>query len=607
MAVEIGPLNPRVFGAFLRERGWRYVAVDGSRRGNVADPRAVGFVDLVADVRELGPIATGSADLVLIQHVIEEVEDYDRALAEIARVLAPRGTALLEIPFDPERERSEPHPPDVFGNVWSFGRDLLDVVRTHLGSVQLQPYSEGSAAGRLLVCRHAHHNPVAIENALPGDADWWGEHCSPGEIEGYASGCSVRPGDRLELHVSTNPPQRYRIAVYRLGWYGGAGARTITVHPAPRSDVQGLAREQPLISPGPKVDAAGWPITDVIAVDEHWTTGVYVASLTLTTGEGAGRSSFVPFVVRPPLGAVADVLVQQPVVAAQAYNNFGGKSLQTNNSTDGVAAASVTFDRPFAAWTAANLNALWPFVWDYQLVRYLEREGIDVSYTTDVDTHIEPWSVLGHRVLMTCGHGKYWTREIRDAFDTARDEGVSIACMGADTCYWQIRLEDNSRTLVEYHQQARDSEPDGALETERFRDLNPPRPECLLFGIQHQDGLAAKGQPPRDYQLTEECANHAWLDHTGFEHPATLRRLVGYESDAIQSGFEPPDATVFFRYDGPEPPPAETVAHRAPSGALVFAAGSLQFAWGLDDWGHQGHADERLKQFVRNVLADLIA
>jgi hypothetical protein len=46
---------------------------------------------------------------------------------------------------------------------------------------------------------------------------------------------------------------------------------------------------------------------------------------------------------------------------------------------------------------------------------------------------------------------------------------------------------------------------------------------------------------------------------------------------------------------------------RDPSGAQVFAAGSLQFSWGLDDWGRPGYADERLQRFMRNALQDLTA
>ncbi len=439
---------------------------------------------------------------------------------------------------------------------------------------------------------------------LAGDERWWGAHAPVRAIEGYVTQCSVRPGDALELHVSTTPAQRYRIGIHRLGWYDGRGGRTVAVLPGEGSDLQGLPRATPEPLAGPRIDSAGWPVTDSIHVEEGWTSGVYVARLELTTGEHAGSGAFVPFVVRAALGVQAAVLVQQPVTTVQAYNNWGGKSLYTSLSSNGEAAVAVSFDRPCPNWGKANLNARWPFVWDIQLLRFLEREGVDVAYATDVDTHREPWSLSGHRLLITSGHDEYWTAEMRDAFDAALAAGTNLACMGANTCYWQMRFEDEERTMVEYRWRVADPEPDRALKTEMFRNLDPARPECLLWGVQYQDGLTAAGKPPRHYELSANCLDHPWMRDTGFEHPATLEGLVGYEWDAIQEGREPAEATVFFHYEN-ELSNADAVVHRAASGALVFAAGSLQFSWGLDDWGHEGHADERLQRFMRNALADL--
>jgi hypothetical protein len=448
-------------------------------------------------------------------------------------------------------------------------------------------------------------NPIASENAREGARDWWGRHAPPHTIEGYSTQCSVRPGDRVELCVSTRPAARYRIAVYRLGWYGGRGARAVAAHPV-AGDLQGAPREVPEPHPGPQIEAARWPVTDVIPIDPDWPSGVYLARLILTSGEHAGLDALVPFVVRAPFGHVAQILLQQPVTTAQAYNHWGGKSLYASNSTDLLAAVKVSFDRPYPAWTLgslANLNARWPFGCDYQLIRYLEREGFDVAYTTDVDTHREPWSLAGHRLLMTSGHDEYWTREMRDAFDQALAAGVNLACMGANTAYWQMRFEDSERTMVEHRWRAQDPEPQRALKTEMFRNLDPPRPECLLWGVQYQDGLGLPAEP-RDYALTSECAGHPWLAGTGLEHPATLKGLVGYEWDAVQEGLEPAGATVFFHYEH-ELSNADALVRRDPSGALVFAAGSLQFSWGLDDWGRPGYADERLQRFMRNALDDL--
>jgi SAM-dependent methyltransferase len=152
-ALEIGPLNPRVFGQYLSERGWTYTSADQSRRGSPFDPRDTAFVDLEADACDLSFLGDSSTHLVLAQHVIEEIPDYRGALAEIARVLAEDGVALLEIPFDPTRPRSENHAPNAFGNVWRFGAELPDVAREHFGEVDVLLYQEGRHRGQLFVCR----------------------------------------------------------------------------------------------------------------------------------------------------------------------------------------------------------------------------------------------------------------------------------------------------------------------------------------------------------------------------------------------------------------------------------------------------------------------
>jgi SAM-dependent methyltransferase len=620
--LEAGPANPRVFGAHLEKLAWRYRSIDRWRTGNPHDPRAASFVDEETDLRDLSIFADGEFDLFIAQHVLEEIEGYERALDEIARVVRTGGTALLEIPFDRRRERSQPQPPDHFGNVWAFGAELLDQLRARFAEVREQPLAEGAYSGTLLVCTvgtrlatalgdgggvwSAASPATVVENARAGDEAWWAGRKAPGHaIEAYSSWPSVEPGGRLELHVSTRPAARYRVTIHRLGWYGGSGGRTVAEHPS-RSSAQGLPREAPPIGPGPSVPSCAWPVTDSIPIGTEWASGQYVAKLTLRGGEHEGNVAFVPFVVRAPLDQRADILVQMPFTTAHAYNHWGGKSLYPSNSSDGAAAVKVSFDRPFAAWHEANLNARWPFVWDLHLIRFLEREGFDVAYTTDLDTHREPWRLLSHPLVMTSGHDEYWSSEMRDAFDAVRESGASLACMGANTCYWQARFEDGERTMVEYRGADADPEPDPARKTMLFRELESPRPECLLWGVQYQDGMTPPRQAPRHYELTESCLGDRWLEGTGFEHPATLEGLVGYEWDALQRGHEPADATVFFHYEN-ELSDAHAVRHTTSAGGIVFAAGSLQFSWGVDDWARTGHADARLQRFMKNALEDMIA
>lgn len=150
--LEAGPLNPRVYGGFLRERGWEYVSIDRWSTGNPRDPRAVGFIDHEVDLRDLRLFGDGSFDLFITQHVLEEIPEVDEALSEIARILRPGGHAFLEVPYDERRPTSERTPPNDFGNVWRFGADLPQRVERHFAEVLPVPLEHYGWNGRLIAC-----------------------------------------------------------------------------------------------------------------------------------------------------------------------------------------------------------------------------------------------------------------------------------------------------------------------------------------------------------------------------------------------------------------------------------------------------------------------
>jgi hypothetical protein len=51
---------------------------------------------------------------------------------------------------------------------------------------------------------------------------------------------------------------------------------------------------------------------------------------------------------------------------------------------------------------------------------------------------------------------------------------------------------------------------------------------------------------------------------------------------------------------------SESTIYRAPSGAWVFATGTISWTWGLDDL-REGLADSRIQRTMQNVLALLLA
>ena len=340
-------------------------------------------------------------------------------------------------------------------------------------------------------------NPVEAENARPGTADWQLPRAPAGTVEAYTSQISVRPGETARFHVNTSPAARYRIKILRLGWYGGDGARLVACLPECSSDAAGADHPVDPIDPVTGERSAGWPVTDTVVVGDDWASGYYIGQVQLTSGPHAGKvSGAVPFVVREPAGDESPILVQASVNTWLAYNEWGGKSLYASASTNGVAATKVSFDRP--------LNTAEFLTHEYPLLRFLEREGYDVSYQTEVDTDAAP-SASSRIGSCRRGHDEYWTGRMRDAFEAARDAGVNLAFMGSNMAYWQVRYEKGRRTMVGYKLTA-DPEPDPARETVRFRDLVPERPECELIGVQYDYGQFDSGSVRRDFTVTTDAA-----------------------------------------------------------------------------------------------------
>jgi hypothetical protein len=70
-------------------------------------------------------------------------------------------------------------------------------------------------------------NPIQLENAKAGTTSW--QLSNPAvnhEIEGYASRTSLNRGEQISFFVNTAAAS-YTLEVFRVGWYGGAGGRSV--------------------------------------------------------------------------------------------------------------------------------------------------------------------------------------------------------------------------------------------------------------------------------------------------------------------------------------------------------------------------------------------
>jgi hypothetical protein len=473
--------------------------------------------------------------------------------------------------------------------------------------------------------------PIALENQRTGFAKWeltnpaWGH-----EIEGYAGATSVQPGETILLYVNTTSP-RFSVEIFRMGWYGGAGARRVLEF----RGMQGGKRSIPVPREGDGLIECRWPVSCRVPIGRDWVSGVYLARL---TGSSDGKQSFIPFVVREPRRARgassrrAPILIQCSVNTWQAYNNWGGKSLYDFNSFGGRA-IRVSYDRPYASSAEAArgagageflsmTHAAHPAGWEYPFVRWIEREGYDVAYATNVDVERDSSLCQGRKALLLVGHDEYWSRAMRDNVEAARDRGVNLGVFAANVCYWQVRFEPSTsgsedRILFCAKEPDRDpvydTERDADL-TVRFRNLHPKRPEISFLGV-----MLSAEDVEGNFTPVPEAARHWVYAGTGIASGRTksIPGLLGYEvdrsfkDDASFARWSPKGLTVLARaWVQPNKVgrvPTESTIYTAPSGAVVFAAGTMQWSWGLDDWGAPGLRSPRrhpdLERITKNLLA----
>jgi hypothetical protein len=346
---------------------------------------------------------------------------------------------------------------------------------------------------------------------------------------------------------------------------------------------------------------------------------VYLAKLT----GASGHDSYILFVVRDDASR-SDFLVQVSMSTYEAYNNWGGKSLYAFNSTGGVA-RKVSFDRPFVAIPdrgAACGGGAGEFLtnfqpttnragWEYDMIRFLEREGYDATYTTDVDVHERPELLRNHKAFLVVGHDEYWSGAQRRGVIAARDAGVNLGFFAANSAYWQVRYAPSTltgapdRTIVAYKESALRLDPlavRGTLAqhdevTARFRDLGMP--EARFIGVEY-GYYPVNGDIVIDNDTTWVTAG------TGLTRGAHLSGLLGYEVDRMDASSPPGTRRIGHSYVPSKRAYSDMTVYRASSGALVFATGSMQWSWGLDDYGAPGFRPSLLshaaQQITRNVL-----
>jgi hypothetical protein len=356
-------------------------------------------------------------------------------------------------------------------------------------------------------------------------------------------------------------------------------------------------------------------------------SGVYVVKLR----SAKDAESDCMFVVRP--SRPPRLLVQIPTATYEAYNAWGGNSLYpgtgpTVGATGTSQGVEVSYDRPYDSQTGAGQF----FVREVAMVRFLERYGYPVGYTTSESLDRSPGQVGGTGALIDVGHSEYWSAAQEQAFAAARNRGTSLLIFSSDTMAWRVRFVPAGagssqagapdHRIVAYKEfAARDpdrAEPSGLFPLGGAQLLGSAYNGCITPRV------SVPGPPVYRYYDWSPAPGlrPAWLfAGTGMTASSRIAGIVGYELDE-RTASSPAGTQVIGSGSGArcmpetEPSPthgtmATTTLYTAPSGALVFATGTLGWLYGLSPVPQASPdvplaPDPRVVAMTRNLLARVL-
>ncbi len=498
-------------------------------------------------------------------------------------------------------------------------------------------------------------NPIVCENSLPGDppSDWEVTGAGDSSIQGFATQIGVNVGQTENFKINT-PSTNYHIDILRLGYYGGDGARLIASNIKPSVT---LPQTQPSCltdSSTGEIDCGNWGVSASWTVPSTAVSGLYIAHLVRDDSKDPGGDSQILFVVRND-SSHSDILLQTSDETWEAYNDYGGNSLYTctvacppGNPLAYKAAYAVSYNRPFDGALTTDNGASDPFYAEYQMIRWMEENGYDVSYTNESNVDSNGSLLLNHKVFISSGHDEYWSAGQRANVQAALKAGVNLAFFSGNEVFWKTRWGNSIdgsntpyRTVVTYketHFNAPTDPQDPPTWTGAWADprFSPPadggQPANALTGQQFiVNGGSSDISVPYQYSKLRFWRNTAVSQLTPGQSLtlAPGNQMLGYEWDQDEdNGFRPTglfdmsSTTVsgvqaFTDYGSLLNDKATATHHltlyRAPSGALVFGAGTVQWSWGLDDtnaWDEPGapfgsKPDPTVEQATVNLFADM--
>lgn len=346
------------------------------------------------------------------------------------------------------------------------------------------------------------------------------------DIIGYTSATSVKPGHIIGLHLgltrTLTTPRHVPMVIENVTDRSVSARLEVTVEPQP------VPRDAPW-------EGYDWPATVAFSVPRSWPSGLYRL---IYQAEGETQN-VLSFVVRPTVpGRTAKTLFNLSYLTPLAYSRGAGAEPDDQghsfyvpvNEDAGVARArSVSFDRPSLYFRIANGDT---FIREARLLGWLRENDYEVECCSGVDLHSDPDVLSAYDCLVIAYHDEYWTKAMRDTCEAFVRNGGNIICLSGNTCFRQIRLEDNNRTAVFYKYAHLDPHRHRNLDEVTVAWADPPvnRPQNHLLGVGFTHGAF------RGTSTVRKPYDIRFPDHWVFEGVDSdqTSAFIGYEADAAE-------------------------------------------------------------------------
>ena len=470
-------------------------------------------------------------------------------------------------------------------------------------------------------------NAIVTENANTGNpiSEWGVPDFRDNRIAGFATKMSLNRGQTVHFKINVQSGTTYTLKIYRIGYYGGNGARLMqnlgtlggTVQPNGITDATTGS-----------LDCSNWSESASWAIPSSAVSGLYIARIERT----GGGSNHIVFIVRND-ASTSDLYLQIPDATWQAYNGYGGTSAYDGTTSwPSGHAVKVSYNRPFFPYNSLfntdGREADWYMNSEYPMIRWLERNGYDVSYTSCNDVANNGNRLLNHKVFISNGHDEYWSKGQRNNVEAARNVGVDLAFFSGNEVYWKTRWESNDgtedRTLVCYkegtmadgsiNERACGSKCDASTSewTGLWRmgaNYDAGKPENTLTGQISWVEYPSQIEVPDFYKKIRLWRSTSVANLAAGQTAALGVNTLGYEWDYEQPAFASsyPAGRITMSSKTVNSLTHKLSLYRHSSGALVFGAGTVQWSWGLDGehWGGTTTVSPEMQQATVNLFADM--